>query len=123
MQHRKVPPLLAALDRGRASVGAGRGGMSDQVEDVHRAFPYRVASKRLADGNKLHERRLAAVHEFHCLPAPIVAPALPASPRRPARATICPRVRPGAVAKMRALTNCPCLLTAAASDIEYGRAP
>jgi hypothetical protein len=46
--------------------------MAGKVEDVYQTVPYPAASKRLADGNELHERRFAAVHEFHGFPEPIV---------------------------------------------------
>jgi hypothetical protein len=38
--------------------------MAREVEDVHHAFPYRLALECLAHGNRLRERRPAAVHVF-----------------------------------------------------------
>ena len=36
--------------------------MAREIEDVHDAFPYRLAFERLADGQGLGERRGATVH-------------------------------------------------------------
>ena len=47
------------------SVGAGRGRVPGEIKDVHHAFPDGPAFKRLADRNRLGERR-AAVHTLDC---------------------------------------------------------
>jgi len=43
-------------------IGAGRGRMAGQVEDVHHAFPYRLAVECLAHWNRLGEPRGPTVH-------------------------------------------------------------
>jgi len=62
MEHGEESTLGGPLDRRGPSVSARRARMANQVEDVHRAFPYRLAVESLSDRNRLGERRCTAVH-------------------------------------------------------------
>jgi len=62
VQHGEEPPLCAALNWRRPGIGASRDPMTGEIEDVHHAFPYHPAFKRLTDRNGLRQRRGAAVH-------------------------------------------------------------
>jgi hypothetical protein len=65
MQHGKEPSFRASLDWRGPSIGADRSRMPSKIEDVHRAFLYRLALKCLADGNGLGERRGTTVHALN----------------------------------------------------------
>jgi hypothetical protein len=64
MQHSEEPALVLPSIGDDQGKSAGRCRMFDQVEDVHHAFPYRLALECLAHGNRLRERHPAAVHVF-----------------------------------------------------------
>src|SRR6266496_3047225 len=69
--NRSTSGFVLPSNRRGPGVGAGRGRMPDQVEDVHHALPYGLALESLVDWHRLSEcrracaRRLALAERHH----------------------------------------------------------